>query len=92
MTVGKPFSIDKPGAAPGEMTKLQAIADFFMFLGISACYIIQVIAVKLINYCGEIKIEMSVAATEKGDKEPRTTVTTRKTGRTSSNFSAADVK
>lgn len=42
MTIGKPFSIDKPDTAPAQMTKFQAFTDFFVFLAISTAYIIQV--------------------------------------------------
>jgi hypothetical protein len=42
MAIGKPFKLDKPEAAHAEMTKFQAFADFILFLGLSAAYIIQV--------------------------------------------------
>lgn len=42
MTVGKPFAIDKTEVAPPQMTRLQAISDFFVFIALSAAYIIQV--------------------------------------------------
>lgn len=42
MTVGKPFSMDKPGTSPGEMTKLQAFNDFCLFIALSTAYIVQV--------------------------------------------------
>lgn len=43
MTVGKPFSLDKPNQfKPAEMTKLQAFNDFFVFIALSAAYIVQV--------------------------------------------------
>lgn len=42
MANGKPFSIDKPDAAPAEMTKFQAFTDFIVFIALSAAYIAQV--------------------------------------------------
>lgn len=39
---GKPFAIDKTEVAPSQMTRLQTISDFFVFIALSAAYIIQV--------------------------------------------------
>lgn len=42
MAVGKRFSIDKPDTNPVQLTKWQAFADFWIFIGLSAAYIVQV--------------------------------------------------
>lgn len=42
MTVGKPFAMDKSEKSPAVMTKLEAFYDFFVFIGLSIAYIVQV--------------------------------------------------
>lgn len=42
MTVGKPFAMDKTDTSIIQMTRLQAFYDFWLFIGLSTAYIIQV--------------------------------------------------
>jgi hypothetical protein len=42
MTVGKPFAMDKTDTSSIQMTRLQAFYDFWLFIGLSTAYIIQV--------------------------------------------------
>lgn len=50
MTVVKRFSFDKPDTAPVPLTRLQAIVDFFVFIGLSTAYIIQVSFVNFLEF------------------------------------------
>jgi all-trans-retinol dehydrogenase (NAD+) len=47
---GKPFAIDKTEVAPSQMTRLQTISDFFVFIALSAAYIIQSIYYTILGW------------------------------------------
>lgn len=60
---GKPFAMDKSDQNPAAMTRLESFYDFFVFIGLSIAYIVQVSDNNILLFCQRsLNSRMSLAS------------------------------